>query len=235
VTYNRPFSIVRPDRPRSAFTLIELLVVIAIIAILASLLLPALSKAKAKAQRIKCVSNLKQIALAARLFNGDHNENFPWQIGTNIGGSSQYAANGAWTYYHAHAMRVELETPKVMTCPSDNRVTARYFDTNLVPVVQYRSNTNTSYFVCTDADDERPRDTLFGDRNVYWDQGPVNNYTTPGTVRTFNRVGTLSWTDNIHRRVGNVSLVDGSVQGVSDAQFNNLVYDAQRNQRHSFP
>jgi len=98
--YNSPKGFARrmttPKAAKGGFTLIELLVVIAIIAILAAILLPALAKAKQRAQRMQCVGNLKQLDLAQNLFIGDNGDMYPpADYAVNGGGSISW---DSWLY-----------------------------------------------------------------------------------------------------------------------------------------
>ena len=205
----------RVERGRSqALTLIEVAVVLVVVVILCLLVWPGLGRAKAKTQRMQCANNLKQVGIAFRLMTADAHDRDPTNVGPALlflPGPSPTANSSNWVrdpsrFYRSHSN--EFATPTIAFCPADRRTglaTTGPSSTNHgshMPVPWEK----TSYFISADADESRPQVLLAGDRNITLNGLPVR----PGwAVLTTNEV--LGWTDEMHRRRGNVLLSDGSV------------------------
>lgn len=217
-----------------AFSLIELFVVVCLIAMVAAVMLPALSHTKSKSVRIACVSNQKQIGVAYRVWSGDNGDNYPAQIpntNTNSGWADFVKMTNAGRYCWSNYCVIQNElgqSPMVLVCPADNRRPAKDFK-NL-------SNKNVSYFMGPGASENLPLSLLGGDRNLAPGLNPQNDFGFSPEDGKGNDVilqtnSPICWflkmrsADNVVG-AGNLLLGDGSVQQCSSAR---LMTDYQMN------
>jgi prepilin-type N-terminal cleavage/methylation domain-containing protein/prepilin-type processing-associated H-X9-DG protein len=196
---------------RRGFSLLELLCVIAVIAILAALLLPALTKARDRAKQTQCAAQLKDIAVAFHSFAHDHNNQFPMQVPVAAGGSLGFAPRGngsrgagdlGLAYRHFQALASELRTPKMVICPADTRLPAVSFSV--------LSNQNVSYFASLNAEFGNANSLLAGDRNL------TNDWAPPTSVQRVGPNYLLRWSPELHRFRGNLLFSDGHVDQTTD-------------------
>jgi prepilin-type processing-associated H-X9-DG protein len=196
-------------RSGAGFSLIELLAMVAVVVLLAGLMMRTTQgDRKGKAQRIKCVSNLKNLGLAFRVFSLPAGDSFPGRflMSNGVEMSSIDAVNVFGM------MSNEVSNPKIFVCPSDKERTAGQSLTNLTAK-------NISYFPSISADETMPSVFLAGDRNMATNGVAVGS----GLFGLTTNVTGLSWTKELHNEQGNVLMGDGSVRQMSSSRLRSAV------------
>jgi len=216
---------------RRGFTLIELLVVIAIIALLAAILLPALARAKEKARRIQCVSNVKQVALAIKLFAVEQDGLYPWHIPPSEGGTYGPLAADSWRNFSA--VSNDLNTPKILVCPSDTGTKKTVINWSDDPdglANPANRGQAISYFLSLDGYEQLPPTMIVGDRHVLGGAAAFCSSVAdlPGVPCRLLAAGDLSvrWGSATHGSLGIFSLSDGSAHITRDPELREAVTEA---------
>lgn len=190
----------KTQRGCRGLTLTEVLVILAILGVLWLLLIPARHGGRAKATRIACVNNLKQVGLAFRIW-ADQHEIFPMALSRTNGGTMEFA--GILMERHFQVMSNELSIPKILICPDDrkHRIATNSF--------AHLDKSNISYFVGVDATSENPQTLLTGDWNI------TNGTPIRRGLLMLSTNESAGWTRDVHNKAGNIALTDGSVQQLS--------------------
>lgn len=188
--------------------MIELLVVTVVVGFLSLTMLEASRPRCRSTPRIRCVNNLKQTGLAFRIWEGDNGDRYPMAVPGTNGGSIDFLT-GPNAFRTFQMMSNELSTPKVLICPSDSRDAATNWNSF--------GNSNLSFFVGVDATETNASMILSGDRNITNATAIRNGLLALTTKRL------AGWTSDMHNRVGNILLADGSVQQVGISGLQNLI------------